>query len=63
MREISVAEQRYKAVLAALADGRTVAEVADERGVCRQTMHRLLARYEKAGLAGHARVDGFEQCA
>jgi len=28
MREMSVAEQRYKAVLAVIADGRTVAEVA-----------------------------------
>jgi len=39
MREMSVTEQRYKAVLAVIADGRTVGEVADERGVCRQTMH------------------------
>ena len=29
MREISVAEQRYRAVLAVVADGRTVTEVAD----------------------------------
>jgi transposase-like protein len=47
MREMSVTEQRYKAVLAVIADGRTVSEVASEWGVCRQTMHRWLARYEE----------------
>jgi transposase InsO family protein len=52
MREMSVTEQRYKAVLAVIADGRTVAEVAREWGVCRQTMHRWLARYESEGLEG-----------
>ena len=50
MREMSVTEQRYKAVLAVIADGRTVSEVASEWGVCRQTMHRWLARYEGDGL-------------
>ena len=45
-------EQRYKAVLAVIADGRTVSEVASEWGVCRQTMHRWLARYEGEGLEG-----------
>jgi transposase InsO family protein len=52
MREMSVTEQRYKAVLAVIADGRTVGEVAGECGVCRQTMHRWLARYENDGLEG-----------
>jgi len=52
MREMSVTEQRYKAVLAVIADGRTVSEVASEWGVCRQTMHRWLARYEGNGLEG-----------
>ena len=52
MREMSVTEQRYKAVLAVIADGRTVGEVASEWGVCRQTMHRWLARYEGEGLEG-----------
>ena len=52
MREMSVTEQRYKAVLAVIADGRTVGEVASEWGVCRQTMHRWLARYESEGLEG-----------
>ena len=52
MREMSVTEQRYKAVLAVIAGGRTVGEVASEWGVCRQTMHRWLARYEGDGLEG-----------
>ncbi|TMB88799.1 MAG: IS481 family transposase [Chloroflexi bacterium] len=52
MREMSVTEQRYKAVLAVLAEGRTVGEVASQWGVCRQTMHRWLARYESDGLEG-----------
>ncbi len=46
MREMSVTEQRYKAILGVIADGRTVSEVASDWGVCRQTMHRWLARYE-----------------
>ena len=52
MRELSVSEQRYKAVLGVLADRRTVGEVARDWGVCRQTMHRWLARYEGEGLEG-----------
>ena len=52
MREMSVTEQRYKAVLAVVADGRTVGQVASECGVCRQTLHRWLARYEDEGLEG-----------
>src|SRR6202165_3342476 len=52
MREISVAEQRYKAVLAVIADGRTVKEVAREVEVSRQTLHSWLARYEAEGLEG-----------
>lgn len=52
MREMSVAEQRYKAVLAVIADGRTVTEVARNWGVSRQTMHGWLARYEGDGLEG-----------
>jgi transposase InsO family protein len=52
MREMSVTEQRYKAVLSVIADGRMVGEVASEWGVCRQTMHRWLARYEGDGLEG-----------
>lgn len=47
-----MSEQRYKAVLAVIADGRTVGQVASEWGVCRQTLHRWLARYEGDGLEG-----------
>jgi len=49
---MSVTEQRYKAVLAVIADGRTVSEVATDWGVCRRTMHRWLAQYEAEGLEG-----------
>src|SRR5690242_11404689 len=52
MKEMSVAEQRYKAVLAVISDGRTVTEVARDWGVSRQTLHAWLARYEEAGLEG-----------
>jgi transposase InsO family protein len=50
MREISVAEQRYKAVQAVIAEGKTVTEVAGEWRVSRQTLHTWLARYEAGGL-------------
>src|SRR2546425_12078217 len=52
MREMSVTEQRYKAVLAVIGDGRTVSEVATDWGVSRRTMHRWLMRYEGDGLEG-----------
>src|ERR1700682_6101680 len=52
MREMSVTEQRYKAVLAVIGDGRTVSEVAKDCGVSRRTMHRWLLRYEGDGLEG-----------
>src|SRR5438270_2482102 len=52
MREMSVSEQRYKAVQAVIATGRVVGEVASEWGVSRQTVHRWLARYEGEGLEG-----------
>jgi len=45
-----VAEQRYKAVLAIISEGRTVTDVATEWRVSRQTMHTWLARYESGGL-------------
>ena len=38
MRELSVAEQRYQAVLAVIADGLTVTQAAEKVGVSRQTM-------------------------
>jgi hypothetical protein len=39
-REISVAEQRYQAVLAVLHDGLSVTAVAEKMGVSRQTPAR-----------------------
>jgi transposase len=52
MRELSVAEQRYLAVLAVIADGHAVCSVAEQWGVSRQTLHDWLGRYEAAGLEG-----------
>jgi transposase len=52
MRELSVAEQRYQAVLAVLADGLGVTQAAGKVGVSRQTLHAWLARYEAEGLDG-----------
>jgi transposase InsO family protein len=54
MRELSVAEQRYQAVLAVIAEGETVKSVAGRWGVSRQTVHSWLARYEGEGLEGLA---------
>jgi transposase len=50
MRELSVAEQRYQAVLAVISDGETVTEVAARFGVARKTVHDWLAKYEAGGL-------------
>ena len=50
MREMSVAEQRYQAVLAVISDGETVTDVAARFGVSRQTVHVWLAKYEAGGL-------------
>ena len=47
MRELSVAEQRYQAVLAVISDGLSISQVAEKVGVSRQTLHAWLARYEK----------------
>jgi len=52
MRELSVAEQRYQAVMAVIGDGLTVSQAAEKTGVARQTLHRWLARYEASGLDG-----------
>jgi transposase len=52
MRELSVAEQRYQAVLAVIADGLSVRQAAEKVGVSRQTLHSWLARYEAGGLEG-----------
>jgi len=47
-----VAEQRYQAVLAVIAEGATVTEAAGRWGVSRQSVHAWLARYEAGGLEG-----------
>ena len=47
-----MAEQRYQAVLAVIAQGETVKDVAARWGVSRQTMHAWLAKYEAGGLEG-----------
>ena len=47
---MSVAEQRYQAVLAVISDGESIRDVAARFGVSRQTMHSWLARYEAGGL-------------
>jgi transposase InsO family protein len=51
---MSVAEQRYQAVLALIAEGETVKSVADRWRVSRKTIHSWLARYEAEGLEGLA---------
>ncbi len=54
VKELSVQEQKYQAVIAVLADGRSVREVARQGGVSRQSVHAWLRRYEESGLAGLA---------
>jgi transposase len=54
MRELTVAEQRYQAVLAVIGDGLSISQVAQKVGVSRQTLHSWLARYEAEGLEGLA---------
>ncbi len=44
LRELSVAEQRYQAVLAVISDGLSISQVASMVGVSRQTLHVWLAR-------------------
>lgn len=51
MRELSVAGQRYQAVLAVISDGLSISQVASKVGVSRQTLHSWLARHEAEGLA------------
>lgn len=52
MRDMSVTEQRYQAVLDVIGEGRAVMEVASQWGVSRRTVQRWLARYEAQGLEG-----------
>jgi transposase len=48
--ELTVAEQRFNAVMEVLRDGLTVIEVAGRYGVSRQTVHGWLGRYRTGGL-------------
>jgi transposase len=52
--ELSVMEQRYQAVLAVVQDRWKVTEVAARLGVSRQSVHGLIARYERGGLGALA---------
>jgi transposase InsO family protein len=52
--ELTVAEQRFNAVMEVLRDGLTVIEVAGRYGVSRQTVHGWLRRYASDGLDGLA---------
>lgn len=45
-----MAEQRYEAVRAVIADGETVTDAAARFGVTRKTLHGWLGRYEAGGL-------------
>lgn len=49
--ELSLVEQRYRAVLAVLS-GVTVVDAAEDAGVSRQSVHAWVARYQRQGLAG-----------
>jgi transposase InsO family protein len=49
--ELSVAEQRYRAVLE-VGTGIAVTEVAERYGVSRQSVHTWLVRYRQEGIAG-----------
>ena len=48
--ELTVAEQRFNAVMEVLRDGLTVIEVAERYGVSRQAVHGWLRRYRTGGL-------------
>jgi transposase InsO family protein len=52
IRELSVQEQKYQAVLAVLVEGCSVSQVAEQWGVSRQSVHSWLRRYEDSGLPG-----------
>ena len=47
--ELTVAEQRFNALMEVLRDGLTVIEVADRYGVSRQAVHGWLRRYRTGG--------------
>ena len=49
MKEMSVGEQRYQAVMAVLSGGRTVTEIGRDSDVSRQTVHAFLAPDDREG--------------
>lgn len=51
-----MAEQRYKAVMAVISEGRTITQAARDWRVSRQTLHAWLGRYEAGGLEGLANL-------
>ena len=55
--ELTVAEQRFNAVMEVLRDGLTVIEVADRYGVSRQAVHGWLRRYRTGGPWPTAPID------
>jgi transposase InsO family protein len=50
LRELTVVEQRYLAVMEVIRDGWKVIEVAERHGVSRQSVHTWLRRYQEGGL-------------
>jgi len=50
LKEQSLMEQRYDAVVAVIRDQMTVSEVAEKFGISRQSLYRWMARYEEGGL-------------
>jgi transposase-like protein len=50
MRDLSVAEQRYEAVLAVINDGLSVSQVASKVGSVASTLHSWFARFDAEGL-------------
>ena len=48
--ELTVAEQRFNAVMEVVRDGLAVTEVAERYGVSRQTVHSWLRRYPNGRL-------------
>ena len=52
LKEISVMEQCYQAVLAVIRDGVPIVEVARRFDVSRQAVHRWLRWYEDEGVQG-----------
>jgi transposase len=51
MRELSVAEQRYQAVMAVIGDGLSVSQVAEKVGVSRQALHAFTSDASGHGMA------------